>query len=250
LKIIKGPVCWSKGCHGAYTYSCGGALCTQSSSDCAELLGGIGENVLFGVMDILTLVGSLGTNVAALASSYSDISAIGVALINDICANPNKLQTQCIRKIDNGKLQSCNSTGVNPVSCGLFCTSTKIVCAKTTIDLTSQIAGVLGLVGSAVPNKNAEKIASEISSKDLKKILDAIKLIDAATLDYQIFQTFVDLMSGSLGSGCWYFLFIFGLTRRCIYLPSKVLLMIRMKLRFRNLIYFYFVFSKIANKRF
>ena len=198
----KGPVCWSKGCHGAYTYSCGGALCTQSSSDCAELLGGIAENVLFGVMDILTLVASLGTDVAALASSYSDISAIGVALINDICANPNKLQTQCIRKISNGNLQSCNSTGINPVACGLFCTSTQIVCAKTTIDLTSQIAGVLGLIGSVVPNKNAEKIASEISSKDLKKILDAIKLIDAASLDYQIFQTFVDLMSGSLGSGC------------------------------------------------
>jgi len=180
-------------------------LCTQSSSDCADLLGGIAENVLFGVMDIITAVASLGTNVAALAGSYSSISAIGVALLNDVCANPNKLQTQCIRQISNGNLQSCNSTGINPVACGLFCTSTQIVCAKTTIDLTSQIAGVLGLVGSVVPNKNAEKIASEISSKDLKKILDAIKAMDAASLDYQIFQTFVGLMSGSLGSGCEYF---------------------------------------------
>ena len=121
-------------------------MCTLNFNHCAELVGGLSVNVAFSVFNILQVLASHGTNVFALANSYSSVAAIGATLVNDICAFPNKLQTQCIRKFDNGNFQSCDSNAINKVACGLFCTSTQVVCAKTIIDLTSQIAGVLGLV--------------------------------------------------------------------------------------------------------
>lgn len=197
----QGPVCWSDSCNGAYEHTCG-LLCTLDKSSCASLIGGIAESALTGAMDIVTAVATLGTNIGALMGAYSSVASIGAALLNDVCANPNILQTQCIRPIVSGNLKSCS--GINPKACGLFCTSSQMVCAKTIIELSSQISGVLGLVGGAMPNKKAEEAAAKISSKELKKLLDAIGAVQFATLDYDILQTFMEIMGGPAASGCIY----------------------------------------------
>jgi hypothetical protein len=71
----------------------------------------------------------------------------------------------------------------------------------------------------AKPNKYADKLLDKISSVDLKKILTALKApMEAAQFSYKVFQKFVGIMSGPLGSESNYF-FLFSLCLR----PDKMI---------------------------
>ena len=70
-------------------------MCTLDSNQCFGQFKDLSENVASSAINILQVLASHGTNVFALANSYSSVAAIGATLVNDICAFPNKLQINC-----------------------------------------------------------------------------------------------------------------------------------------------------------
>lgn len=77
-----GPVCWFKGCNGAYEHACG-LLCTQDASECASISAEIAIVSVSIIADVAIIVGTLGAFPGAWIGAGSDVLALSSILIND-----------------------------------------------------------------------------------------------------------------------------------------------------------------------
>ena len=102
--------------------------------------------------------------------------------------------------------KKCND--IISVECGpLFCTTSKIVCAQTILQISADITSVIGMVSGGAPSKNSKRIVDQINKNTLdKKFLQAInsdiRKITQVTMDnYGKYSTLMGIIGGSLFSG-------------------------------------------------